>query len=51
MVDYLQRSPAVRDVVVSGGDVANMPWKNLETFVTRLLEIDESATSGWPRRP
>ncbi len=40
MVAYLRRSPAVRDVVVSGGDVANMPWKNLESFVVRLLEID-----------
>lgn len=40
MIDYLQRSPGVRDVVVSGGDVANMPWKRLEEFVMRLLEID-----------
>jgi lysine 2,3-aminomutase len=40
MLDYLRRSPQVRDVVVSGGDVANMPWKNLEAFVDRLLEID-----------
>jgi lysine 2,3-aminomutase len=40
MVDYLRRSPGVRDVVVSGGDVANMPWVRLEAFVSRLLEID-----------
>jgi KamA family protein len=40
MVDYLRRSPGVRDVVVSGGDVANMPWARLESFVARLLEID-----------
>lgn len=40
MIDYLKRSPQVRDVVVSGGDVANMPWKNLEVFLMRLLEID-----------
>ncbi len=40
MLDYLQRTPSVRDVVVSGGDVANMPWKNLEAFLGRLLEID-----------
>jgi lysine 2,3-aminomutase len=40
MVDYLRRSPAVRDVVVSGGDVANLPWPRLEAFVARLLEID-----------
>ena len=40
MVDYLRRSPGVRDVVVSGGDVANLPWPRLEGFVGRLLEID-----------
>src|SRR6478672_5023128 len=40
MLDYLRRSPVVRDVVVSGGDVANMPWKNLESFVDQLLDID-----------
>jgi lysine 2,3-aminomutase len=40
MIDYLRRTPGVRDVVVSGGDVANMPWPRLEAFMTRLLEID-----------
>ncbi|MFN8030395.1 MAG: lysine 2,3-aminomutase [Dermatophilaceae bacterium] len=40
MLDYLQRTPAVRDVVVSGGDVANMPWKNLEGFLDKLLNIE-----------
>jgi len=25
---------------VSGGDVANLPWKNLETFLDKLLEIE-----------
>src|SRR6266568_384089 len=40
MIDYLRRTPGVRDVVVSGGDVANMPWPRLEAFVSRLLEID-----------
>jgi lysine 2,3-aminomutase len=40
MIDYLRRTPSVRDVVVSGGDVANLPWKNLESFVMRLLEIE-----------
>jgi lysine 2,3-aminomutase len=40
MLAYLQRTPSVRDVVVSGGDVANMPWKNLEAFLGRLLEIE-----------
>jgi lysine 2,3-aminomutase len=40
MLDYLRRSPQVRDVVVSGGDVANLPWPRLESFLVRLLEID-----------
>ncbi|MCO6004222.1 lysine 2,3-aminomutase [Actinoallomurus purpureus] len=40
MLDYLRRTPQVRDVVVSGGDVANMPWARLESFVDRLLDID-----------
>ncbi|WKN50540.1 KamA family radical SAM protein [Nocardioides sp. Arc9.136] len=40
MVDYLRRTPSVRDVVVSGGDVANMPWPRLEAFVTALLEVE-----------
>ncbi|HET6562367.1 MAG TPA: lysine 2,3-aminomutase, partial [Marmoricola sp.] len=40
MMDYLRRTPAVRDVVVSGGDVANLPWARLEDFLMRLLDID-----------
>jgi len=40
MIDYLRRTPGVRDVVVSGGDVTNVPWKVLEQFFTNLLEID-----------
>jgi lysine 2,3-aminomutase len=40
MVDYLRATPQVRDVVVSGGDVANLPWRNLEAFLFRLLEIE-----------
>jgi lysine 2,3-aminomutase len=40
MLDYLRRTPGVRDVVVSGGDVANLPWPRLEAFVAALLEID-----------
>jgi lysine 2,3-aminomutase len=40
MIDYLRRTPGVRDVVVSGGDVANVPWPSLESFVGRLLELD-----------
>jgi lysine 2,3-aminomutase len=40
MVDYLRRTPGVRDVVISGGDVANLPWPRLESFVARVLEIE-----------
>jgi lysine 2,3-aminomutase len=40
MLEYLQATPTVRDVVVSGGDVANVPWPRLESFVLRLLEVD-----------
>ncbi len=40
MIAYLRANPGVRDVVVSGGDVANLPWRNLESFLARLLEID-----------
>jgi KamA family protein len=40
MMEYLRRSPGVRDVVVSGGDVANLPWPRLESFVAGLLEIE-----------
>jgi KamA family protein len=40
MLAYLRANPGVRDVVVSGGDVANLPWPRLEAFVAGLLEID-----------
>jgi lysine 2,3-aminomutase len=40
MLDYLRRTPSVRDVVVSGGDVANMPWPRLEAFLSELLTIE-----------
>ena len=40
MLTYLRANPGVRDVVVSGGDVANLPWPRLESFVAGLLEID-----------
>jgi lysine 2,3-aminomutase len=39
MLEYLRRTPSVRDVVVSGGDVANIPVKRLEEFVLGLLDI------------
>jgi lysine 2,3-aminomutase len=40
MLEYLRKTPSVRDVVVSGGDVANMPAKRLEEFVSSLMDID-----------
>jgi len=40
MLDYLRRTPMVRDVVVSGGDVANLPIKRLEDFMMKLLDIE-----------
>jgi lysine 2,3-aminomutase len=40
IVDYLQRTPSVRDVVVSGGDMANLPIAHLESFVGRILDIE-----------
>ncbi|WUH88891.1 lysine 2,3-aminomutase [Streptomyces sp. NBC_00433] len=36
---YLRRHPEIRDVVVSGGDVANLPWPRVEWFVEHLLGI------------
>jgi len=39
-LDYLRATPSVRDVVVSGGDVANMPWKNLERYVDQILDVE-----------
>jgi lysine 2,3-aminomutase len=39
ILDYLRRTPSVRDVVVSGGDIANLPIQALEPFVGELLEI------------
>jgi lysine 2,3-aminomutase len=39
ILDYLKRSPGVRDVVVSGGDIANLHITQLEPFVSALLDI------------
>jgi lysine 2,3-aminomutase len=40
MLEYLRNNRAVRDVVVSGGDVANLPIEQLEQFVSALLDIE-----------
>src|SRR5215475_13291982 len=39
MLDYLRVTPSVRDVVVSCGDIANVPISGLEDFVSKLLDI------------
>src|SRR2546428_13412039 len=39
ILDYLRATPQVRDVVVSGGDIANLPITVLESFVPRLMDI------------
>ena len=40
ILEYLRATPSVRDVVVSGGDVANLPIGHLEEFVGALIEIE-----------
>jgi len=40
MLEYLRNTRSVRDVVVSGGDVANLPIEQLEQFVSALLDIE-----------
>ncbi len=40
MLEYLRATPQVRDVVVSGGDIANLPIQSLESFVGALLDIE-----------
>ena len=39
MIAYLRAHPEVRDVVVSGGDVANVAWPRLEAFLMSLLDL------------
>ena len=36
---YLRETPTVRDVVVSGGDIANLPISHVESFVGALMDI------------
>lgn len=40
ILGYLRKNPSVRDVVVSGGDIANLPSAVLEKFVSALLNIE-----------
>jgi lysine 2,3-aminomutase len=39
ILEYLRQTPSVRDVVVSGGDIANLPIKHVEHFVSGLMDI------------
>jgi lysine 2,3-aminomutase len=39
ILDYLRKTPQVRDVVVSGGDIANLPIGVLEGFVSAMMDI------------
>ena len=40
MLDYLRATPQVRDVVVSGGDMANVPAKRLQEWLFKLMDIE-----------
>src|SRR5713101_3196941 len=39
MLEYLRITPSVRDVVVSGGDLANLPIGQVESFVSALMDL------------
>jgi lysine 2,3-aminomutase len=39
ILGYLNKTPSVRDVVVSGGDIANLPIQVLEPFVSALMDV------------
>ncbi len=40
ILEYLRKTPSVRDVVVSGGDIGNLPIQVLEKFIASMLEIE-----------
>ena len=39
MLEYLRATPSVRDVVVSGGDIANLPIGKLVDFVSQIMDM------------
>lgn len=39
MLAYIQAA-GIEDVVVSGGDVASVPWPKLESFLNQLIDIE-----------
>lgn len=40
ILEYLKTTRSVRDIVVSGGDIANVPPQVLESFILQVLDID-----------
>ncbi len=40
ILDYLRKTKSVRDVVISGGDIANLAITQLEPFVDAVLDIE-----------
>jgi len=40
ILNYLRTTPTVRDVVVSGRDLTNLPWPLLQAFLLDLMEIE-----------
>jgi lysine 2,3-aminomutase len=40
ILEYLRKTKSVRDIVVSGGDIANVPPQVLENFISQVLDID-----------
>jgi lysine 2,3-aminomutase len=40
ILDYLKKNPTVRDIVVSGGDIANLPAATLENFISGVLDVE-----------
>jgi lysine 2,3-aminomutase len=41
MLAYIRSNPGIRDVVLSGGDLANMPISRLESFLGKLLDVPQ----------
>jgi len=39
MLEYLRMTPSMRDVVVSGGDIANLPIGQLDSFVSAVMDL------------
>ena len=39
MIDYIRKSPQIRDVILSGGDPLSLPERTLEHILSRLRDI------------